>query len=252
VVARERFREPLEVETKSGPLDVVTAADRDAQRQVVATVCQEFPGTTVVCEEEGSLPGVDVDRQRSVPDGGTAWVVDPIDGTANYVRGTRFWTTSVAAVRDGEPVGVATYLPALEDIYTAGPESVSLNDEPMSVSDRTDPSLFAVAMIGWLRESVAPVELFRGVTREFGDSRRLGSMQGALALVAAGSLEGAVTPTTPHPWDTIAGVHLVRRAGGTATDIYGDRWHPDATGLVVSNGAAHDRLVAVARAAHDE
>jgi myo-inositol-1(or 4)-monophosphatase len=250
VVARERFRDALCVETKDGPLDVVTAADRDAQQQVIVTIRQAFTDERLVCEEESTPPGVDVTLETSVPGEGPAWVVDPIDGTANYVRGMRFWATSVAAVRGGEPVAAATYLPVLEDSYTAGPESVSLNDEPMTVSDRTDPSLFAVAVIGRL-QGETPVALFRGVSRAFGDSRRLGSMQGALALVAAGRLEGAVTPTTPPPWDTTAGAHLVRRAGGTATDIHGDRWEPGATGLVASNGAAHDRLLEVARAARD-
>ncbi|MFC7057531.1 inositol monophosphatase family protein [Halovenus salina] len=50
-------------------------------------------------------------------------------------------------------------------------------------------------------------------------------------------------PTRPQPWDSLAGVHLVREAGGMATDVYGDRWHVDSEGLVVSNGNAHDRLL---------
>ena len=251
VVARQTFRELLAVETKEGPLDLVTDADRDAQRQVIATIRQEFPDAPLVCEEDSHPPGVDITLEDSSPQSGTAWVVDPIDGTANYVRGMRFWTTTVAAVRAGEPVGVATYLPAIEDSYTAGPESVSLNDEPMAVSDRTDPALFAVGLIGRWDSETVPVELLRRATHNVGDIRRLGSMQGALALVAAGSLDGAFTPTTPPPWDTVAGVHLVRRAGGTATDIHGDRWHADATGLVVSNGEGHDRLVEVVQAGRE-
>lgn len=251
VVARETFREPLSVETKADKNDLVTAADRDAQRQVLSTLAREFPNDAYVCEEpdEGAESDADLDRRERVPSSGDAWVVDPIDGTANYVRGMRFWATSVAAVVGAEPVGVATYLPAEGDIYAAGPESVTLNDEPMAVSERADPETFAVGLIGWwpLRESERYAATFRAAAGAFGDVRRLGCMQGVLALVASGSLEAAFMPNRPHPWDSIAGVHLVRRAGGTATDLEGERWTPESTGLVVSNGLAHEHVLEVAR-----
>lgn len=254
VVARKQFRESLDVETKADKNDLVTETDRDAQRQVIATIRQEFPNATLVCEEESSPPGPeDVDLAEGVPESGNAWVVDPIDGTSNYVRGIRFWGTSIAAVSDGEPVAAATYLPAEEDIYTAGPESVSLNDSSMAVSERADPETFAVGLIGWWpsKQSRAYADLFRAASERFGDTRRLGSLQGVLALVAAGSLDGAFMPTTPHPWDSIAGAHLIRRAGGTVTDIHGDEWTYEAEGLVVSNGRAHEEFLDVARAGID-
>jgi myo-inositol-1(or 4)-monophosphatase len=249
--ARTRFGDPDEVETKSGPRDFVTAADREAQRRVIETVRRRFPDDTFVCEEGSRPSGVEIPIEKSVPATGTAWVVDPIDGTTNYIEGVELWATSVAAVRDDETVGVATYLPVAGDSYTAGPEGSSLNGDPIAVSNRTEQSLFEIAVLGRLHAAAAPEELFRTVSRLFGDTRRVGSVQTALALVAAGDLDGAVTPVTPHPWDTVAGVHLVRRAGGTATDIHGDRWQSDATGLVVSNGTAHDWFLEAARAGRE-
>ncbi len=246
VVARESFREELAVETKESKNDLVTEADRDSQRQVIATVRQEFPANAFVCEEDSRPVGPDgeeaVDLVEDVPERGDAWVVDPIDGTANYVRGLRFWATSVAALVDGRPVGVATYLPAEGDIYTAGPESVTRNGNAMAVSERTDPETFAVGLSGWwpIGEAERHVDLFRAATERFGDVRRLGCMQGTLALVASGGLEAAYVPQVAEPWDSIAGVHLVRRAGGTATDLTGEPWEHDSDGLVVSNGTAHD------------
>ena len=249
VVARETFREDLPVETKSDKNDVVTEADRDAQRQVVATIRTEFPEDTLVCEEEATQPGDDVTIEKEVPESGRAWVVDPIDGTANYVRGIRFWGTSVAAVVDGDPVGVATYLPSEGDIYTAGPESVTHNGSVMSVSERTDPETFATGLIGWwpTKGGDSYATLFRAAADRFGDLRRFGCLQGVLALVASGSLDAAFMPERPHPWDAVAGVHLIRRAGGTATDIDGNRWHHDSDGLVVSNGQAHDVVLEAVR-----
>ncbi len=253
VVAREAFRGDLTVQTKENKNDLVTEADVDAQRQVVATIRQAFPDDTFVCEEEAeqmNLPaGTDVTVAESVPDAGAAWIVDPIDGTANFVRGMRFWGTSVAAVVDGEPVGVATYMPAEGDAYTAGPDSVTRNGEPMQVSERTDPETFAVGLIGWWPRRVSDqyTATFRAAAERFGDIRRLGCMQGMLALVAAGSLEAAFMPSRPHPWDAVAGVSLIRRAGGVATDIEGEPWTPASTGLVVSNDVAHDEVLAAAQ-----
>jgi len=71
-------------------------------------------------------------------------------------------------------------------------------------------------------------------------------MQGVLALVAAGSLDAAFMPRRPHPWDAVAGVHLVRRAGGTVTALDGEPWTPERTGLVVSNGERHGAVREVA------
>lgn len=252
VVALGTFRDGIEAEMKSDKNDLVTEADRAAQLQVIATITQEFPGATLVCEEDVEPLGVSEEFElvEDVPEAGDAWVVDPIDGTGNYVRGIRFWGTSVAAVTDGEPVGVATYLPALEDSYTAGPESVSLNDNSMHVSDRNDPETFAVGLNGWwpVHGADGHIPLFEAVVTRFGDVRRFGSMQGALALVAAGSLDAAFMPTTPFPWDSIAGVHLIRRAGGTATDIHGNRWEAGSEGVVVSNGEAHDVVLEAVQA----
>ncbi|MDZ7730119.1 MAG: inositol monophosphatase family protein [Natrialbaceae archaeon] len=78
---------------------------------------------------------------------------------------------------------------------------------------------------------------------DFGDIRRFGSAQIELATVAAGGLEAAVTDVPAYPWDTVAGVAMVRAAGGTVTDLEGEPWKPDARGMVASNGAIHGDLL---------
>ena len=248
-VAREMFRDKFAVETKTDKNDLVSEADTATQRQVIATIATEFPDATLVCEEELDSADVagDVRLVEELPDTGDVWVVDPIDGTGNFVRGIRFWATVVAAVTDGETVGAATVLPALGDSYTAGPEGVSLNDQSIHVSGSDDPEAFAVGLNGWwpVHGGTEFTPLFQATIDRFGDVRRFGSMQGALALVASGSLDAAFMPRTPHPWDSIAGVCLIRRAGGTVTDRHGNPWRPDSDGLVVSNGQAHDTVVDV-------
>ncbi len=240
-VADAAFRTGIDTETKDGKTDVVTQADRDAQAEVVRVIRDAFPDEAVVGEEGDEL--------ESVPEAGPAWVVDPIDGTNNFVRDVRIWTTSVAAVVDGVPVAAATVLPALGDTYTAGPEGVWRNGEAAAVSRRTDPETFAVCPTIWWdydrREEYAVAT--REIVERFGDLRRLGSAQAALAMVAAGHLEAAVTNVVPNPWDTVAGVRMVRQAGGTVTDVDGDPWHHDSRGLVASNGKAHDEVLAAVR-----
>ncbi|MDS0283290.1 inositol monophosphatase family protein [Haloarcula onubensis] len=256
-VARTTFREALAVETKASKNDVVTETDRDAQAQVVATVREEFPDDAFLCEEDlVSRSGPETAETEptavdEVPETGAAWVVDPIDGTTNFVRGLRTWATSVAAMTDGETVGAATYLPSMGDLYASGPESATRDGTTLSVSERTDPETFVVTPVGWweLDDRAEFGRLCTAVGERFGDVRRVGSFQATLAFVADGGLDGAVCPTRTNPWDTIAGVHMVRQAGGTVTDLDGEPWRHDSAGLVASNGEAHDELVAAATAA---
>ena len=243
-VADERFRSDIAVETK-GEVDVVTEADRAAQRTVIEAIRESFPDDAIVGEEE--------DERKTVPDEGAAWVIDPIDGTNNYVRDIRVWATAVAAVVDGEPVAAAVVAPALGDVYTADAEGAYRNGEPIAVSDVSDERRATVAPTLWWEfdardEYAAACE---AVVRRFGDMRRLGSAQITLSTAAAGGFEGVVSNLRANPWDSVAGVFIVRQAGGRATDLEGDRWRHDSTGLVVSNGDLHDEVLATARAVEE-
>ncbi|UIO98545.1 inositol monophosphatase [Halobaculum sp. CBA1158] len=242
-VAGEHFRRDIDVERKSGKTDVVTEADRASQRRVIERVRETYPADAVVGEEEDEL--------KAVPDSGAAWVIDPIDGTNNYVRDIRAFATAVAAVVDGEPVAAATVAPALDDVYVADGDAVRRNGEPVSVSDRTDPETAAVAPTVWWdfdhRDEYAAA--CTEIVERFGDMRRFGSAQVTLALVAAGALDATITNVECNPWDSVGGVHMVRVAGGTVTDLNGEPWRHDSTGLVASNGGVHEEALSAARAA---
>lgn len=240
-LAVEGFRQPVDVETKQGPLDSVTELDRAVQRRVVEVIRDDDPDAKVVGEED-----LDDVRTRSVvPDAGVAWVVDPIDGTNNFVAGNRNWGVSLAAVRDGEPIVAVNHFPALGDVYAVADGTPTRDGEPCEVSDRTDPATFTINPIFGISERhQRKLGEYVGVVSEsFGDHRRFGSAQVTLSAVAAGELEAAVSAARLHPWDTVAGVHLVRQAGGRVTDIHGERWTPHAEGLVASNDEAHETLL---------
>lgn len=241
-VATGSFRDGIEVEVKSGKTDVVTRADRDAQARIVEVIGESFPDDPVIGEEVG-IPS-------KLPDDGPAWVVDPIDGSNNYVRDIPLWATSIAAVRDGQPVAAATAVPPVGDTYVAGSEQTTRNGEPAAVSRVSDPERATVVPTIWwpMDRRAEYARAVGGIVERFGDLRRFGSAQVALALLADGALEGVITNLVANPWDSLAGVHLVRRAGGTVTDLDGDPWRHDDRGLVASNGAIHDAVLETARA----
>lgn len=244
-VALRGFRADIAVEVKGDKTDLVTQADRDAQRRVVEVVREERTEDAIVGEEEDEL--------KEIPPSGPVWVIDPIDGTNNFVRDVPLWATSVAAVEDGEAVAAANVLPALDDTYVSGSDGVTLNGDPVRVSERDDPEAAVVAPLLWWGhdERAALDAVCRELGERFGDLRRYGSAQATLSMIAAGQVDGAVSDVVGNPWDTVAGVHMVRQAGGTVTDAYGDRWEPGAQGIVASNGEIHDDLVAAAQAGLD-
>lgn len=241
-VALRSYRQGIDVKTKSGKTDFVTAADQATQERVMEVIAEAFPDELVVGEEEGAA--------KSVPDTGRAWIIDPIDGTNNYVRNIPLWATSIAAVVDGEPVAACNYLPVLDDLYAAGEDTTTLNGTPVSVNDRSDPEASAVVPTVWWdfesRDEFAAAT--RAIVERFGDLRRFGSVQVCLSMVAEGALEGVLSNLYPNPWDTIAGAHLLRQAGGTVTDIHGERWRHDSEGIVASNGAIHDSVLEATQA----
>jgi myo-inositol-1(or 4)-monophosphatase len=245
-VALELFRSDLDVERKSGKTDVVTRADRKAEAAVLEAIRAEFPDDPVVAEETSG--------DAAVPGHGPAWVVDPIDGTNNFVRGIPVWATAVAALEDGEAVAAAVVLPALDDAYVADGTGTRRDGEPSSVSDRTDLETFSVTpTVWWDRTRRDEYAAAAGeIVHRFGDLVRFRSAQATLAMVASGALDATFTNRTPSPWDSVAGAFLVSEAGGTVTDIDGEPWRHDSRGLVASNGRRHDEALAAVRAVDDE
>lgn len=246
-VAVEGFAAETTAENKgdegvpAGPADVVTEFDRSAQRRVTEILNRHDPDAAIVGEEN--------DANKTVPSTGRAWVIDPIDGTFNFVRGIHYWTTSVAATVDGEGVAACSVLPSLDTIYHADDTGAYRDGNRIEVSNRSELRSATVAPI-----TPPPYgqrgDYVEGLSHLFdcwGTTVRFCSSQATLALLAQGSLEAAVTPQRPNPWDSLVGVHLIRRAGGTVTDIDGNPWTVKSDSLVASNGTVHGELLEIAR-----
>jgi myo-inositol-1(or 4)-monophosphatase len=239
--ASSLFQEELAVETKGGKTDVVTRADREAEQEILDRITDREESATIVAEESAA--------DTAIPETGRAWIIDPIDGTNNYVRGIPLWVTAVAVVEDGRPVAAAIEAPELNRTFTASPDVALLDGEPISVSDRRDPEEMAVGPTYWWpmdrRDEYGTAA--DAIVERFGDLIRLRSAQLTLALVASGAIDATLTNRTMNPWDSVAGALMVTAAGGTVTDIEGEQWVHDSHGLVASNGAAHTEVRSAAR-----
>lgn len=231
-IALEHFRSNrLAVETKPD-LTPVTAADRAVEEALRAAIESERPGDEVLGEEYGLRPGRRSRRR---------WIVDPIDGTRNYVRGTPVFATLIALEQKGEiAVGVAS-APALGRRWWAARGEGSFADgEPIRVS-----------RVRWLEEatvSYAPAarhaelsEPISSLARRCSAIRRLGDFW-QHALVAEGRIEAAIDPVV-SVWDLAALKVIVEEAGGCLTDLAGDA-RLDRGSAVSSNGILHEDVLA--------
>ena len=173
------------VETKTGPTDYVTEADHAAQDRVLSVLRDGYPDDPVVGEEDGEDPRL----RESVPANGPAWIVDPIDGTANYVRGMPTWACAVACVVDGDPVAAAVVEPDLNRRYVAGAGTTRRDGVTIATSELTDPRHGAVVPFYWWPHDARDAYSagLDAAVRRFDDIHRLGCAQATLCSVADGA-----------------------------------------------------------------
>jgi histidinol-phosphatase len=218
----QRFRAPdLQVETKPD-LTPVTDADRAVERALRELIARERPGEGVLGEEEGG------------DDGGARWIVDPIDGTRNFLRGGPVWGTLVALERHARVVCGVVSAPALgHRWWAAAGEGACRDGERIHVS--TVPRLEDAAVACTLARDLAAMEPLVWHLRGFGDFWQH-------VLVAEGALDAAVDAGLSI-WDYAAPAIVVEEAGGRAGSPEGGPPSPGEQ-LVTSNGLVHDELLA--------
>ena len=206
--------ENLQVSQK-GPADFVTRADRKAEEVVREELKKARPKWGFLLEETGEIKG---------SDGQHVWVVDPIDGTTNFIHGIPHFAISIGVTRNGEPVAGVIYNPMSDELFAAERGGGAyLNDRRLRVSGRRDIH-DAVIACGIPHRGRGDHVLFRRelaqVQARAAGIRRAGTASLDLAWVAAGRLDGYWEHGL-KPWDICAGIVLVREAGGFVTDING-------------------------------
>src|SRR5262245_46862227 len=198
-----------------GPANFVTAADRRAEEILREELELARPGYGFLGEEGGAREGSDQTH---------TWIVDPLDGTTNFLHGIPQFAISIGLERSGTIVAGVVYNPVTDELFTAERgKGAFLNDKRMRVAARTR-LIDSVIACGLPHHGRGDLELglkeLGAVQDKVAGLRRFGAAALDLAYVAAGRLDGYWEQNI-SPWDMAAGIVLVREAGGYATDIDG-------------------------------
>jgi myo-inositol-1(or 4)-monophosphatase len=230
----------LQVSMK-GPGDYVSQADRKAEEILFTELSKARPGYAFLMEERGLIEG---------DDGQHRWIVDPLDGTTNFLHGIPLFAISIALERQGQIVAGVVYNPAMDELYTAERGGGAfMNDRRLRVAGRTkliDAVIgCGVPHLGRGQHGNFLVEL-RNVIAEVSGVRRLGSASLDLAYVAAGRMDG-FWETGLSAWDVAAGILLIREAGGFISDFAGGQNMLDGGSIVVGNEIIQRALLKTVR-----
>jgi myo-inositol-1(or 4)-monophosphatase len=226
---------------EKSPANLVTEADVASQRAIFEYIHERYPDHRFLGEEG---------LRRDEGDSRFRWVIDPLDGTSNYVHGFPFYAVSVGLEERGELVAGAVYDPNRDELFSAARgQGATLNGRPIRVSETTDLAhalCMASLPVIATREHPA-VQRFLRVLESAQHVQRTGSAALNLCSVACGRVE-AFWSTSLHAWDMAAGVLLVREAGGRVTQASGAAFCLDEPDLLATNGSPlHEELVALLR-----
>lgn len=212
---------------------MVSPADKAAEKLILGELKKRFPSDSILSEESGRMDCGDE----------FLWIIDPLDGTHNYIKGLDIFGTSIGLCAKGRPVLGVICLPMTNELFYARKGGGAfLNGEKISVSDRPlkDATMFFDSSISRVPErNLAALERLHSKVFNI---RMLGSTVAGLCHIAAGRAELEVE-FCDVVWDFAAGLLIVEEAGGAATELDGGLWGPDTVGYVVSNGRFHDEIL---------
>ncbi|OSM06100.1 putative inositol-phosphate phosphatase [Magnetofaba australis IT-1] len=236
----ERHR--LEVHEKA-PMDLVTSADIAVERELIEQLMRAYPDYAILAEESG--------RHDNRKAKGWQWIIDPIDGTANFAHGMPHFGISVALAKDGEVQAGLVFDPLRDELFVAEKgRGAFLNDRRIRVSDETRLA-HALLATGFpfrkpkLKEPY--LKAFAAMLQQTGELRRAGSASLDLAYVAAGRYDGYFEMRL-SPWDIAAGVLLVTEAGGFVTDLNGGNAYLTSGDVVAGSPAMQPQVLDALRA----
>jgi len=238
----EDWRQRFQVREK-GLHDLVTDADLASQRTIYDYLRQRFAGHAFLGEEDVAA------QQRPGPDAPPTWIVDPIDGTTNYVHDCPLYCISIGLQVAGELVVGVVYDPARQEMFRAAKgHGAWVNERRMRVSgtDRLERSLLATGFPPDLKGHEITLDWWRYFSYRARSLRRTGSTALNLAYVAAGRFDG-YWAFDNHVWDVAGATVLVREAGGVITNIDGSAYDPYTADALASNGLIHPTLMATLR-----
>jgi myo-inositol-1(or 4)-monophosphatase len=240
----ERWRGKFSIREK-GRADLVTEADEASQRLVKGVLLGRFPDHLFIGEEEsvGKAPG-DV---RPPTDAPPAWVVDPLDGTANYAHDVPAYCVSIGLWHAGRAIVGVILDPRQNELFTAAAgQGAHLNGRPIKVSSVPDVAggMLSTGFPADYQKQLRNLDAWAKLTAHAQSLRRNGSTALSMAYVAAGRFDG-YWAFDNYPWDVMAGAALIAEAGGTLTAIDGTAFDPYRPDVVAGNPAVQAELLAL-------
>ena len=227
----------LKVSSKA-PNDFVTEVDHAAERTIIETILAAYPGHGILGEESG--------RQHGAKDSDYLWIIDPLDGTTNFIHGLPFYAVSIALAFKGQVQQAVVYDPSRNDLYFASKgRGAFLNDKRLRVSKRVR---LAESLIGTgfpFRKGddfQRYLRMFESVMQNCAGLRRPGAAALDLCFVAAGYYDGFFE-TGLSPWDIAAGSLLITEAGGLVGNFTGDADYLYQREVVAGNPKVYGQLV---------
>lgn len=218
----------VEVESK-GTNDFVTNVDHNAEEAIIETIRKSYPDHSIIGEESGHLKGKDNDYQ---------WIIDPLDGTTNFVKGIPHFAVSIALKVKGKLDQAVVFDPIRGELFTASRgKGAQLNGFRIRVNNNKELSGTILATgfpFKAKQHTTAYMAMFSALFQQSADMRRSGSAALDLAYVAAGRVDGFFEIGL-KPWDTAAGELLVIEAGGLVTDFTGGHNHVKSGNIVAAN-----------------
>lgn len=219
--------------------DFVTQVDHLSESAIIDFIKDRHPDHKILAEESGGQE----------EDTGYLWIVDPLDGTKNYIHGFPMFAVSIALKLQGQLCLGVVLDPMRNELFHAERGKGSfLNDQPIKVSHTKDISqcLLATGFPFRAKQYTDPYfEAFKSLFHKVSDIRRAGSAALDLAYLACGRIDG-FWEITLSPWDIAAGTHLIEEAGGKVTDLWGGATHLKTGHIAASNGIIHEEITQVA------
>ncbi|CAI2508899.1 inositol-1-monophosphatase [Serratia marcescens] len=238
----KNYETPDAVEaSQKGANDFVTNVDRDAEHLIIDVIRKSYPQHSIVSEERGELIGEDRDVQ---------WVIDPLDGTANFIKRFPHFSVSIAVRIKGRTEVAVVYDPMRNELFTATRgQGAQLNGYRLRGTNAKDldGTILATGFPFKVKQHATPyINIVGKLFTQCADFRRTGSAALDLAYVAAGRVDGFFEIGL-KPWDFAAGELLVRESGGLVTDFVGGHNHFSSGNVVAGNPRVVKAMLATMR-----
>ncbi|MFH0836597.1 MAG: inositol monophosphatase family protein [Candidatus Aenigmatarchaeota archaeon] len=225
----------LHVVSEKSPREFVTEADKEAEKIIIEYLKKKYPDYAILSEESGASG-----------EGRYRWVIDPLDGTINYMLGIPFFDVAISLVLKDKPLISVVYAPITNDMYVSELfQGAKLNGKRIHVSEQSS----IEHAISTFCHSTTPKEINRNIEiyskmkkiSAVFNQPRAGNLE--MAMIASGKLD-AFMNNGAKTWDTVCGALLIREAGGIVTDFQGSQWTMKSKDVLATNRYLHNKIIA--------